>query len=191
MKKFVEESWLVLLMGIIFAGLLAGTQKTLQAKIDENKSAAFNSAIEEVVADVSDVEKIEGDFGDFKLYKCKNEQGELTGWAVDATGPGFIDKIRLVVGLSADGTEVTGMKVVENIETPGLGNKIDSAVDPVWPKQFDGLDATRKITVHKRPPVEGANEIQAITGATYSSTYVADIVNLVIENVQPKLKDHR
>lgn len=191
MKKFVEESWLVLLMGIIFAGLLAGTQKSLQAKIDDNKRAAFNNAIQEVVASVREIQKVEGDFGGFDLYKCKDENGRISGWAVDASGPGFIDKIRLVVGLSVDGTKITGMKVVENIETPGLGNKIDSAVDPIWHKQYIGLDATRKIAVQKRPPVEGANEVQAITGATYSSAYVTDIVNLIIEKVQPKLKDYR
>ena len=45
MKKFIDESWLVLLMGICFAILLAFTQTSLQGRIDENRVRALNEAI--------------------------------------------------------------------------------------------------------------------------------------------------
>jgi hypothetical protein len=45
MKKFIDESWLVLTMGIVFACLLAGTHTGLNSTIMANQTAALNEAI--------------------------------------------------------------------------------------------------------------------------------------------------
>ena len=186
MKKFVDESWLVLTMGVVFACLLAGTQTSLSARINENKQKALNEAIAEVVPELDHTEELQIDGN--TVYKCLGADDQLTGWAVDASGGGFVDKIRAVVGLSPDGTQITGLKVIGNIETPGLGNKIEN---PEWTGQYVGLDATRDFSVIKGPRNEANNEISAITGATYSSTYVTDIVNDVINRIRPELDAHR
>ncbi|UCG33792.1 MAG: FMN-binding protein [Phycisphaerales bacterium] len=185
MKKFVDESWLVLVMGVVFACLLAGTQTSLEARILENQARALNEAIAEVVPVVDTMETLTVDGN--TVYKCLDKEGNLAGWAVDAVGTGFVDKIRLVAGLSPDGSRVTGIKVIEDLETPGLGNKIEGE----WADQYKGLDASRKIEAIKGEANRDNNEVQAITGATYSSTYVTDIVNDVIERVRPMLEEHR
>ena len=185
MKKFVDESWLVLVLGVVFACLLAGAQTSLEARIQENQGRALNDAIAEVVPDEATVETLTVDGN--TVYKCLDKDGNLAGWAVDATGTGFMDKIRLVTGLSPDGSRITGIKVIEDLETPGLGNKIEGP----WAYQYKGLDANRKIEVVKGKANHNNNEIEAITGATYSSTYVTDIVNDVIERIRPKLAEHR
>ena len=186
MKKFIDESWLVLLMGICFAILLAFTQTSLQGRIDENRVRALNEAIAQVVPDVSTKEELEIDGN--TVYKCLGADGNLVGWAVDATGAGFIDKIRVVVGLSPDGDTITGIKAVEHLETPGLGNKIDSG-NP-FPEQFTGRSAATALELVKIQPSKD-NEIQAITGATYSSQYVMEIVNDVTTQIRPQLAEHR
>ncbi len=185
MKKFVEESWLILLMGVVFALLLAGTQTSLSARIRDNQQRALNEAIGEVVSEVESTEPltIEG----YQVFKCLDAQGQLSGWAVEASGSGFVDKIMLVVGLSPDGDRIIGLKVIENLETPGLGNKIEG----VWADQYQGLSLAQAILVEKRPPDPARNQIQAITGATWSSRYVTDIVNEVAARVRPKLAEHR
>ena len=185
MKKFVAESWLVVTMGVVFACLLAGTQITLSERISVNKQRALNQAVAEVVPNLERSEELEIDGN--RVFKCFDANDELTGWAVQASGTGFVDKITLVVGLSADGPEITGLKVIEDLETPGLGNKIEGE----WAYQYQGLDATRGLTVVKGSRSAANNEIQAITGATYSSTYVTDIVNDVLVRIRPKLAEHR
>jgi len=180
-KKFVEESWLVLILGVVFALLLAATQTSLQARIDANKRHVVEEAIRQVVPGVVSTEELE--VAGYKVFKCTGSDDRLVGWAVQASGMGFIDKIMLVVGLSADGQTITGVKVTDNVETPGLGNKI---ADPEWAGQYKGLDATRKVTVTKGS-AGGDNDIQAITGATWSSRYTTDIVNKVLHDVRPKL----
>lgn len=186
MKKFIDESWLVLLMGICFAILLAFTQTSLQGRIDENRARALNDAIAQVVSDVETKEELTIDGN--TVYKCLGADGNLVGWAVDASGTGFIDKIRVVVGLSPDGDTITGIKTIEHLETPGLGNKIDTGYP--FPEQFTGKNATTQFEVVKHPPSRD-NDIQAITGATYSSAYVTDIVNDVITRIRPRLAEQR
>src|SRR4030042_4312708 len=124
MNKFIDESWLVLVLGAVFAILLAGAQTSFSARSQENQRRALNEAIGEVVPGTARSETVSIEGYDREVYKCLGEDGRPTGWAIDAAGMGFADKIRLVVGLSPDATTITGLKVIENIETPGLGNKI-------------------------------------------------------------------
>jgi len=187
-KKFIDESWLVLVLGVVFALLLAGTQSSLEAKIKENQERALNEAIAKVVPGTATTEKLEIDGND--VYKCLNKAGELTGWAVDASGVGFIDKIQLVVGLPPKCNKILGIEVINDNETPGLGNKIRSSQSP-WAEQFAGMSVASEIKVLKGGANSENNEIDAITGATWSSTYVTDIVNDVAARIRPKLLERK
>ena len=185
MKKFVEESWLVLVMGIVFALLLAGTQTTLSERIRENQQKALNEAIAEVVPGLASTKEreVEG----HRVFKCLDADKNLKGWAVQASGPGFVDKITLVVGLTPEVDTITGIKVIEDLETPGLGHKITGD----WADQYKNRSAKQEITVKKSGADAGQNQIDAITGATWSSRYVTDIVNDAIKRIGPKLDAHR
>lgn len=182
MKNFIQESWLVLLLGVVYAGLLATAESTLGPKIEQNKRAELEAAVYAVVPEVARSESQR--IGEQEVFKCFNSAGELTGWALQGEGFGFQDKIKLVVGLLPDGSIITGLKVVDNKETPGLGNKIE---DDEWADQYKALDALRKIVVVKTQRDIERNEIQAITGATISSEAVTRIANEIIVEMRPKL----
>jgi len=185
-QKFVQESWLILVLGIVFAVLLAGAQTTLLPRIQVNQAKALNEAIGEVVPGAVKTETVDlKPTYDRNVFKCFDAQGRFVGWALDMLGNGFADKIRIVAGLAPDCAQLTGLKVIENVETPGLGNKIAEAE---WAGQYQGLDAGRPITVQKHPPVAGQNEVRAVTGATISSKAVTDIVNAALARVRPELQ---
>jgi RnfABCDGE-type electron transport complex G subunit len=187
MQKFIDESWLVLAMGIVFGGLLAGAHSSLLDTIQANQDAALNQAIAAVVPGTTETEVHEvpvESLGNktIQVFECRDAGGNLVGWAIDHSGPGFIDKIRVVAGINPGATEIIGIKALEHIETPGLGTKIEG----VWADQFKGLSTAQKLTIVKRQPAV-AEEIEAITGATYSSQYVTDIVNEIIIDIRPQL----
>lgn len=184
MKKFINESWLVLVLGLVFASLLAGAQTTLSERIKENQERALAEAIGEVVPGATKTEAVPIEGYDRQVLRCLGDGGQLVGWAVDAVGVGFADRIRLVVGLSPDAAKISGLKVIDNVETPGLGNKI---AENAWAGQYKGLDAVREIAVRKGAAAADRNEIQAITGATISSKAVTRIVMEAINRVRPKL----
>jgi electron transport complex protein RnfG len=188
MRKFISESWLVVVLGVVFAGLLAGTQTVMKPRIEVNEKAEMQQAIAEVVPGlVGKPEELKEEIAGCPVYRCLNAEGGLAGWAVVAEGGGFIDKIKLVVGLSPDGSEVYGMKVVRHLETPGLGNRIETkGEENPYPLQYEGKSTNVPLELIKGEPAQ-PYQIQAITGATYSSQYVLDIVNRVLTEVVPRL----
>jgi RnfABCDGE-type electron transport complex G subunit len=120
------------------------------------------------------------------VFRCSGQGDETVGYAVVAEGPGFVDKIRLVTGLNSDLSEITGIKVIENVETPGLGNKIEKNK---FADQYIGMTLETEIKVKKGGAVNDNNEIDAITGATWSSKYVTAIVNEVRTEAVPVIRE--
>ena len=85
----------------------------------------------------------------------------------------------MLVAMNPDGS-VKAVSVVAVTDTPGLGTKVQ---DSTFLAQFS--DKNGQLTVVKnQPKTEG--EIQAVTGATYSSTGVTEAVNIAI-NVYSQL----
>lgn len=67
--------------------------------------------------------KLPGD-GNALLYTVSSGQ-RPTAFAFVVTTTGYAGSIRLLIGVHSDG-RVTGVRVLEHSETPGLGDKIDS-----------------------------------------------------------------
>lgn len=117
--------------------------------------------------------------------------GTLIGWAIPTVGGGFQGNIGIMFGLTPDGAAMTGLVVIESVETPGLGARITEAH---FSEQFAGLDVTGKITyVKNRSPEKprAPGQIDAITGATISSTAVVRIVNETLAAVRPAIAEER
>jgi electron transport complex protein RnfG len=99
--------------------------------------------------------------------------GEIYGYCVTVTPRGYGGTIELVAGIKNDGN-LKAIRILSHSETPGLGAK---SVLPDFYEQFKDSD---KVTVVKRAP-EAPGEIQAISGATITSTAVANGVNTALE----------
>ena len=80
----------------------------------------------------------------------------------------------LLVSMTADGA-VDGIEVVSITETPGLGTNVNNAD---FLSLFGGIDS-EAVIVKKTPAA--SNEVEAVTGATYSSKGVAAAVNTAIK----------
>ena len=76
-------------------------------------------------------------------------------------------------GYNKGGT-VGGIGIVSITETPGLGTNVN---DPEFLSRFGGISSDTVI-VKKTPSAD--NEVEAVTGATYSSKGVAAAVNTAI-----------
>lgn len=80
----------------------------------------------------------------------------------------------LLVAMNPDGS-VKAVSVVSVSDTPGLGTKVK---DSAFLAQFSGK--LGQLTVVKKQP-DGDGEVQAVTGATYSSKGVTEAVNIAAE----------
>lgn len=118
------------------------------------------------------------------VYAGYGQNGKLVGVAVEASGQGYADIIRILYGYDPDKQAVVGFYVLESKETPGLGDKIEK--DPNFLANFEALDVSmaddqnglkNAITAVKNGTKKNPWEIDGITGATISSRAIGDILN--------------
>ena len=98
----------------------------------------------------------------------------LVGYCLKVTGSGYGGYMRIIAGIDTGGV-IKGLRILEHQETPGLGSKINETrpgeSEPYFLKQFKSKNA-RTVSVK--------SGIDAITGATISSTAVTDAINKAV-----------
>jgi electron transport complex protein RnfG len=120
-----------------------------------------------------------------RIWRGSRADGTAIGVAIEAKGVGFADDVRLLFGWDPSSGRILAFRVIENKETPGLGDGI------VRNEAFvDGFRGAK-------PPLQGvkaavradpdAGEVHTITGATVSSRAVIRIVNRAVERWKPLL----
>jgi electron transport complex protein RnfG len=131
------------------------------------------------------------------VYACYDEERQLVGFAVQAQGMGYQDTIRLLYGYSHAEDAITGIQVLESRETPGLGDKIETDGD--FLANFERLDVSllgdlsglANLIEYVKPGMKQQPwQIDGITGATISSTAIADILRKSSAMWVPRIKQH-
>ena len=97
--------------------------------------------------------------------------GEPIGHAFMAQGRGYGGTIDILIGLKPDNKSLQGIKIITQQETPGLGAKI---INTSFLDQFNGVG------VNEVELSRNGGKIDAITGATISSTAVVNGVKQAI-----------
>jgi len=196
------QAWLVLLLVTLFGTALAGIQAKLGPVIEANKVKETMAKIpvlvlgEDLAAELADdnqtltiksrvVEvKKNGITKFYTVYDAWLPEGKMIGHVVKADGQGYADKIELLVGLDAQGKRITGLFVLAQKETPGLGAKI---LEDAWRGQFKEKSTEKHLSVVKGGG-DKEDQIDAISGATISSKSVTGIVNTAVANVASQLE---
>ncbi len=118
-----------------------------------------------------------------RLYVGYDAAGQVSGVAVSRGESGFQDIVQIIFGFEPASGKLTGMKVLESKETPGLGDKIFK--DLAFVDQFFASPETPLVGVKAGAGKGLPNEIDTITGATISSKVVIDIINHGLEEWKP------
>lgn len=173
MKRALHMIAVLTLTTSIVGSLLAFVFALTWPAIQRNEQAELERAVYKVLPGATRFE--ERTSGDFALYRGFDEGDRVVGIAVRAQGTGFQDVVRVMAGFSPDCSTMLGLRILKQVETPGLGAKI--ATDDFL-NQFEGLALTPKVAVVKGGALDRATgRVQAITGATISSKAVEAIVN--------------
>jgi electron transport complex protein RnfG len=103
------------------------------------------------------------------VYRARLNGAPVTAILTVIAPGGYVGSIKLLVGIRPDGT-ITGVRTLEHLETPGLGDKIDYEKTP-WIGSFTGRSIDK-------PPLaawetrRSGGEFEQITGATVTSRAV-------------------
>lgn len=185
-KGYLGQAWLVILLSLVYGGALAGVETALRETIAENKRRETYDRIPVLVPgtdggktrEVNQADEViaaDADGNRQRVYLAVAADGATAGWVLPASGQGFADRIDLLIGLDAQASTITGLYVLDQKETPGLGNFITS--EALFTNQFAGKSADDPLTVVTTDPASGSSQIKAISGATISSESVCATVN--------------
>lgn len=187
-------------IGVICAFLIVLTFELTLPRIEKNKAEALEKAIFKVLPGIVkkktfqlDDDKhfinVSGeDKKEEKVYAGYDENNQLVGVAVESSGLGFADVLRVLYGYSFDHQTIVGFHVLESKETPGLGDKIEK--DLQFLENFKALDVSlaednsrlkNKVIPVKHGTKENPWEVDGITGATISSRAIGNIMGASTE----------
>ncbi|MBN1155772.1 RnfABCDGE type electron transport complex subunit G [candidate division KSB1 bacterium] len=187
MKDIIKLGGILLLVTVIAAAALAMVNSVTKPKIDEQKKLVIENALKIALPLAHKDAIVKVDSSEVEYYKGYKtpEKNELVGYAIVAKGQGYSSEIETMVGVDTAGA-IIGLTVLHQVETPGLGTKIEEIrygeEKPWFQVQFLGK-TPEDLAVEQ----DGGN-IKAITGATISSRAVTnsirDALNVLKEHLQ-------
>jgi electron transport complex protein RnfG len=121
-----------------------------------------------------------------RIYVGYDNAGQVNGVAVSRGESGFQDVVQIIFGFEPATGKLSGMKVLDSKETPGLGDKIFK--DRAFVDQFFAGPDTPLVAVKAGAGKGLPGEIDTITGATISSKVVISIINHGLEEWLPVLE---
>ncbi len=182
---------LVLSLGLVCAiGSLALSKvyTTTKQPIEVAKAKDLMASLKLVLpSETSSTEKIDGTI----FFKALDASGKQIAYAAQATGKGgFHGEVKVLVGLDLQG-KILAVMVTENSETPGIGSKATDrkvqkslwdvlrgkSTDVAFPPN-DYLDSYAGRNVSDGFAF-GKDGLNAVSGATYSSTAILNGINVV------------
>ena len=102
-------------------------------------------------------------------------------WAIayETVGKGFGGDLKVMVGYDVDQDKLTGIQVISHKETPGVGSKV---TEDQFTQRFKDLGIDIKFATKK-----DGGDVDAITGATYSSRGVSEAIQESVA-IYPEIK---
>jgi electron transport complex protein RnfG len=169
---------LVLTVISILSGLvLAYTFNSTNDKIIANAELKKQRAIADVLPGLVSYEVQQK--GSLTYYQGYDNDKNPVGIAIEAIGGGFQGEIKLMIGVKPEENKITEIKVLSQLETPGLGARISEAGfrSNFTDKPFGEYKVVKR-------PASDPMEVSAISGATISSVAVANIIQDALKSVQ-------
>jgi electron transport complex protein RnfG len=176
MKEMMRYGFILALICVIAAGLLAGVNVLTQPKIIAQAQLEEQAALKEVMPLAVKFVAIKSDV-DMKVlyYKAFDNQDKLIGFVFKASEKGYSSIIETLVGIFLD-DKINAIKVISQNETPGLGTRV---TENKFRSQFSNQSSL------------DLADVCAITGATISSRAVMNSIMKKAAEIKELTKDER
>ena len=175
-KKYMRDMVPLVVICLVSALLLASFNLLTKDPIEQNSLRAAEETRTRMLPTAASFEAMEVTEGSNmdSVYQGLDASGEPVGYVIQTTVNGYGGEVVVTLGMDMDGV-ITGVDVGgENFsETPGLGAL---AKEPEFTQQYIGKKVP--LTLVKGNEPKGENTIDAISGATRTSSAVNGGINL-------------
>lgn len=176
MRDMIKPAVSLFIICFITALCLAVVNNVTKDPIDQRIAKDAEEQRKQVLPQAESFEKLEGweeqdESGLIKEVYAAYIGDKLAGYVFSAAPKGFGGEIAVTVGIDNEHA-ISGVRVGDNQETPGLGSK---TAEEKFTEQYTGKDIDKEIKIVKRT-VSADDEIQAVSGATISTRAVTSAV---------------
>jgi len=196
-KAMQKAGFSLAFIAFVSVFLVATTDKLTENKIAENKAIMLLRALNQVSPEGSydnDLinskiilkSKDSGFSRDTTVYLAsKNKQPSIAIFEV-TTLEGYSGAIKILVGIRADNNAISGVRVVQHKETPGLGDKMDIRKSD-WVTSFIGKSLGNPDLINWKVEKDGG-EFKQFTGATITPRAIVNAVRSTLLYAQDNMK---
>lgn len=175
LKSVLGPTAVLMVICVLVSAALAGTNLLTEDRIIAAQEQKAEESRMIVLPGAESFEERDGH------YAGLDGSGETAGYVFETESKGYGGTVRVMTGISTDGS-ITGVVILSHGETPGLGANAERESFRDQYKQPIANNVGGIKVVKFQIPKEG--EIEAMTGATITSTAVTNAVNLAIEQYQ-------
>ena len=178
---------------VVAAATLGFTYELTRLRIEEQRSRKKAASLETVLPGAVEFSLQTG--SGMEYHSGLDAEGNLIGWVIEGERRGYSSLIRVMVGVDREGV-ISGINILEQGETPGLGDQAVKA--PIYLSLWEFLRGCRAKKDAVRPPFQkqfagktldalevvigpGRENIQTLTGATITSRAVTEAVRGALE----------
>lgn len=183
MKETLTLALKLFIITVASAVVLAFVNDKTKVVIAEREQQEYVESLAEVFPEADDFEDLEQ--SELEKIQEQDEQvedvavamngGNPVGWTVKASGKGgYGGPVQIVVGVDEE-KQITGFTILQSQETPGIGDVIE---EESFISGLIGKSLNAPVNAVGNP--SGENEIQAISGATYSVNAVKNGLNAAV-----------
>jgi electron transport complex protein RnfG len=193
LRSIIKPAIVLLIICLVVTASLAFTYAITRDKIEERAKLDAENARREVLADANYFNRVEN----IERFIDKNPELNIVkevyegvkdnasvGYAFMVVNKGYGGDMNVTVGINNKG-EITGVKIGNNSETPGLGLKV---TDEAFRSQFVGFAPSEPLQVVKGEKAK-QEEIEAISSATISTRAVTKAVQAAVDMASQLLEE--
>ena len=120
-KYFFQQSWLLIVASFLFGLLIAVTSASLDKRIQQNLKDKLDNLMKELISDANDfavaieqaqIPVAKGKVAVTDIYQALDANDNSIGFAFEAVGAGFADKIKIVIAVDGKFEKFLGFKVL-------------------------------------------------------------------------------
>ena len=177
-KNIIRIALTLVIICAICTALVVGAHDYTGSIIAERDAAKVAESYKQVFPDAAKLEKVASPANSpiKEIYRSAKGAG-FNGYIYTVAPKGYAGEITIMIGIEKPSMKITGVKILNQKETPGLGAK---CTEPAFLNQFISKDLHQNLLVSK--DAQKPQEIQAITASTITSKAVVTGINLVSEH---------
>lgn len=170
----------LLIISALCATLVSGVYGMTAPIISKMEEDSLKASYAEVYPDFDSVKEVaeKAQNGNVKEILIAEKNGTPSGVIYNVVSQGYAGPIDILLAFDIQSKKLTGVKILKQTETPGLGA---NAGKTKFTGQFVQKDAKEALTVVKSS-AKAAYEIEAITASTITSRAVVEGVNMAREH---------